>query len=339
MGAEDAYFGPEGRNLLANMILAAAVGQQPVSIVLTWLQFPDGAPGLEDPVALLRSHGYAAVADDIASTRQLVAETRDGVYSGARSGVRWMRNPAFMEWISPPSAGDDRPEFRTERLVRSTDTLYLLSKDSEGSARALVGSLTAAVWEAGRELAEEHGDRVPTPVLFVLDECANIVRWRELPNLFSYSGSLGLILMVFLQSRAQGQRCWGREGFAEMWSAANVGFAGRGLNDDEHLGALSQLIGDRQRIDRSRSTGRGQSASTSTSIKEERILTESDLRSLPTGRGVLFVSGTRPILGELVDLSKRRDAERIAASVDAFKEPWMEIEDAKVDASRETDAA
>jgi type IV secretory pathway TraG/TraD family ATPase VirD4 len=306
------------------MILAAAVGGEPVTRVLTWLQRPDGEPGLPDPARILREHGYDAVAHDVESSRDLVAETRDGVYAGARSGVRWLRNPQFTRWVTPPAAGG--VEFRPDDFVRSTQTVYLLSKDGPGSARALIGSITAALYEAGRDLAEASGERVPTPVLFMLDEAANIIRWGELPSLFSYSGSLGLILVVILQSRAQGIKCWGKEGFTELWSAANVVFAGRGINDDEHLVALAQLVGDRQRRDKSVNVGTGQ-RSTSTSLKDERILTEADLRALPRGRGVLLVSGTRPILADLVDFSRRRDAPRIEASIQAFRQPWMRTAD------------
>jgi len=320
--SEDPYFGPAGRTLLTNMVLAAAVGRQPVTMILTWLQGPRPPAGTPDPVKILREHGFDAVADSVDADRKLVPETRDGVFAGARSGVLWLRNPQFTQWVTPPPEGSEVPEFSTADLVRSTDTIYLLSKDGPGSARALVGALTAALWEAGREYAEEVGDRVPVPVLFTLDECANIVRWGELPSLFSYSGSLGLILVVILQSRAQGQRCWGKEGFTEMWSTANITFVGRGINDEEHLAAMASLIGDRQKRDRSVSTSTGHN-STSTSLRDERIFTEADLRALPRGRGVLMVAGTRPILAELVDYSRRRDAERIEASKEAFFQPWM----------------
>ncbi|MBU2698828.1 hypothetical protein CCO04_27445 [Pimelobacter sp. 30-1] len=336
MGTEDPFFGPEGRKLLRNMIMAAALGGHEVAMIARWLDNPDGAPGLPDPADILHESGYAVAAGQVESVRAKVAETRDGIYGGAQSGVGWMANPDFVQWVTRPEVGG--VEFSTQDFVRSTDTIYLLSKDGKGSARALVGSLTAALWEAGRELAEENGDRVPTPVLFCLDECANIVRWGELPSLFSYSGSLGLILVVILQSRSQGYRCWGKDGFTELWSAANVAFVGRGINDDEHLSSLAHLVGDRQRRDSSVSTGPGH-RSTSTSTKDERILTEADLRAMPTGRGVLLVSGVRSILGELVDLSKRRDAERVAESVEAFKQPWMVAEDEDVDANREHDGA
>lgn len=338
VGAEDPFFGPEAMALLTALVMAAALAGEPVTRILTWLQFLDGTkPGLSDPAEILREHGYDAVAFDIISTREMVPDTRDGIVAGARSAVRWMRNPKFTRWVTPPT-DPNIVELSTHDFVRSTDTIYLLSKDGPGSARAIVGAMTAALWESGRDLAEETGDRVPTPVLFMLDECANIVRWGELPSLFSYSGSLGLILVVILQSRAQGWRTWGKEGFQEMWSAANVAFAGRGLRDEEHLSALAQLVGDRQKLDRTRSVSSGHH-STSTGIKDERILTEADLAAMPRGRGVLFVAGARVILGDLVDLSKRRYAELIKDSEEAFKQPWMEAEDERVNAAREDDAA
>lgn len=326
MGGEDPFFGPESMSLLKALVMAARLGGEPCTTILTWLQFFDGLkPGLSDPAEILRAHGYDAVAYAIIATREMIPDTRDGVVAGARSAVRWMENPQFTRWVTPPVDGD-AVEFSPEAFVRSSDTIYLLSKDGPGSARAIIGALTAALWEAGRDLAEENGDRVPTPVLFMLDECANIVRWSELPSLFSYSGSLGLVLVVILQSKAQGDECWGETGFAKMWSAANIAFAGRGLRDERHLAALAQLIGDRQRLDRSRSVGRGHS-STAVGLKDERIFAEADLMALPRGRGVLFVAGARAILGELVDLSKRRDAGRIEASVEAFKQPWMATAD------------
>ena len=49
----------------------------------------------------------------------------------------------------------------------------------------------------------------------VLDEAANVCRWRELPNLCSHYGSRG-ILMTLLQSWTQGVEVWGRDGMRKL---------------------------------------------------------------------------------------------------------------------------
>ena len=321
---EDAYFGPMGRELLTALVLAAAVGRQPVTRVLEWLDFPDGRPGLPDPQEILRAQGFHGVADGIESKINAAPEERSGLFGTARSGVGFLRNPDYLPWVTRMGPEDDRPEFSPEEFVTTTQTLYLLSKGGKSSgARAITGSLTAAVYAAAERRAERSpGARLPTPVLFVLDEAANVCRWPELPELYSHAGGKGIILIVILQSKKQGESAWGEGGFGMMWSYANISVAGRGLNDDDHLGELSRLIGTRQIRDRSRTVGQQGHRSMSTQNRDERIFDEADLRAFPRGRAVLFAAGARAILLGVVDFSQRADADRIEASREAFRQPW-----------------
>ena len=65
-------------------------------------------------------------------------------------------------------------------------------------------------------------------MLGVLDEAANVCRWKELPNLYSHYGSRGIVLMTILQSWSQGVDVWGQSGMRKLWSAANVAVYGGG---------------------------------------------------------------------------------------------------------------
>lgn len=317
--APDPYFEPSGRELLADLLLAAAVGGEPVTRVLEWVQFPDGRPGTPDPLKILHAHGFGRVADNIEAKIKTAADERSGIYGTARSAIGFLRNEDYLPWITRTGPEDTRPEFDPARFAGTTETLYLLSKESEGSARAITGALTAAVYEAAAARAFTHGGRLPTPILFVLDEAANVCRWPELPSLYSFAGSLGIILITIVQSRKQGEGAWGEGGFGKMWSSANVAVAGRGLNDDSHLAALATLIGDREVREHSVSVGTNGHRTSSQSNRDKRILTESDLRALPRGRGVLFAAGARPILLNVVDYSERPIAEQIEASKAAYQ--------------------
>lgn len=86
------------------------------------------------------------------------------------------------------------------------------------------------------------------PLVGVLDEAANVCRWRELPNLYSHFGSRGIILMTILQSWSQGVDVWGESGVRELWSASNVKVYGGGVSEDGFLDSLSKLIGDYDRL-------------------------------------------------------------------------------------------
>lgn len=67
--------------------------------------------------------------------------------------------------------------------MRSSGTLYSLSKEGRGSAGPLITALTVAVAEAAEDYAKtQPGGRLAVPMVAVLDEAANVCRWRELPN-------------------------------------------------------------------------------------------------------------------------------------------------------------
>ena len=85
------------------------------------------------------------------------------------------------------------------------------------------------------------------PLVGVLDEAANVCRWRELPNLYSHYGSRGIVLMTILQSWSQGVEVWGADGMRKLWSASNVKVYGGGVSEAAFLEDLSRTIGDYDR--------------------------------------------------------------------------------------------
>ena len=294
---EDAYFGPGGESLLADLLLAAAVAQEPITRVYDWLTFPDGESGIPDPVALLRQHGMDASATSLTGHIRKTSKQRDGLYGTAQGIMRFLREPEFLPWITATAPDDTRPQFDPASFVTSRQTLYLLSQEGPGSARAITAALVNAVFVAAEEKANASpGGRLPVPLLCELDEAANICRLPQLPDVYSHFGSKGIILITILQSREQGVRAWGESGLESMVSAASILGVGGGIRDESHLRGLSQLIGQRQVLRRSASSGSGGNRSSSRDVREEEIFPVEDLAAFPRGRGVVFIAGTRPIL-------------------------------------------
>ena len=168
---------------------------------------------------------------------------------------------------------------------RSRETLYSLSKEGRGSCAALVTALTLAVCEAAEELAKRSpAGRLPVPMVVVLDEAANVCRWRKLPELYSHYGSRGICLMTILQSWSQGVEVWGKDGMSKLWSAATIKVYGGGVSEVEFLEQLSRLIGDFDLESRSLThASRGGGRSVNRSVRRERILDVADLGALPGG--------------------------------------------------------
>src|SRR5690606_883612 len=126
------------------------------------------------------------------------------------------------------------------------------------SSAPLVSALTEAVIDvAMRKASRSAFGRLPIPLLAVLDEAANVVRWQDLPKQYSQFRSSGIVVMTVLQSWAQGARCWGDDGMNALWSAANIKVFGSGVDDANFLRERSEAIGEHSSISGSVSESKG----------------------------------------------------------------------------------
>ena len=288
----DAYFDPAGQDLLAGLLLAAALDSRPITDVYGWLTRPTE----EEPIGILRRGGYDLTADQVRGVITAPEKQRGGIYGTAQQMASCLTNRQVAAWVNPQGEPDLRPQFDPAAFVRDGGTLYSLSKEGRGTAGPLVTALTVAVVEAAEELAAgSAGGRLSVPLLGVLDEAANVCRWRELPNLYSHYGSRGIVLMTILQSWSQGVEVWGESGMKKLWSASNVKVYGGGVSEGAFLEDLSRVIGDYDRLSSSTSTGRGH-RTISQQLHRERILDVADLAAMPKGRAVVLASGARPTL-------------------------------------------
>lgn len=289
----DAHWDTAGRDLLAWLFLAAASHSRPIGQVWTWLSNPDDAA----PAVLLRDAGHDGPATAVEGVLGQPDKMRGSTYGTAQRMARALVNPALLAWVTPDP---ELPPFDPLRFPASTDTLYALSREGEGSGGPFVAALTAHVCEAAeKQAAASPTGRLSVPLTVELDEAANIVRWPELPKLYSHYGSRGILLHTYLQSWTQGAEAWGDYGMRALWSAATIRVLGAGVADEKFLSEFSALIGDHDEwILQSVYTGRRGERQLTRSLRKERTLAVSDLASLPRDRAIVIASGCRPVIIE-----------------------------------------
>ncbi len=311
-------WGPAARELLATLLLAAAVSGGTLLDVYAWLA--DEATPL--PGGLLREHGYDLLARTLRGTQDSPPETRGSVYFTARAATACLRDDQITAWVTPPTdnsthhrsdnrGGTDNPgeadaaggvagplvEFRPEAFPGSRQTLYLLSKDEGGSAGPLVAALTDRVLRCGVTAAEHRGGRLDPPMVVVLDEAANICRIADLPALYSHLGSRGIVPLTILQSYSQAVGVWGETGTKALWGAATIKLIGPGMDDPAFAEDLSRLVGDHDVLTVSRSSGGGRGGASRThATRQQRILPASAVRELGKGQALLLATGAKPAL-------------------------------------------
>jgi len=294
-------WGPAAKELLATLLLAAAVGGQTLLEVYAWLA-NEATPV---PSGLLREHGYDLLARTLRGTQDSPPETRGSVYFTARAATACLRDDQITAWVTPPptptphSTGPVPVEFQPESFPTSRQTLYLLSKDEGGSAGPLVAALTDRVLRCGVTAAERAGGRLDPPMVLVLDEAANICRIADLPALYSHLGSRGIVPLTILQSYSQAVGVWGETGTKALWGAATIKLIGAGMDDPTFAEDLSRLVGDHDVPTVSRNTGGsgfGAGGSSTHATRQQRILPASAVRELAKGRALLLATGTKPAL-------------------------------------------
>ncbi|WP_329431013.1 TraM recognition domain-containing protein (plasmid) [Streptosporangium sp. NBC_01495] len=293
-------------NTLTALFHAAASSGGTVNEVLKWL----GNPADRTPTNLLHQAGADSLADHLQRTIRGAPETRDGIYETAGQCAACLLDPTITTWVLPDP---DKKAFDPHTFVASTDTLYLFSKKGAGSAAPLVAALTDAALQAAIVRAERAGGRNDPPVLPILDEAANICPIEDLPDLYSYLGSLGVPVTTILQSYRQGVRVWGEPGMDSLWSAATVKILGAGLDDADFADRISRLIGDHKVIEASVSHS-SSGHSTSLSPRTERIYQAADVRALPKGTALLLLTGIRPVVIRLRPWMGEPYATKLAAA-------------------------
>ncbi|MFI7483398.1 type IV secretory system conjugative DNA transfer family protein [Kocuria sp. M1R5S2] len=313
----DAYFDSAGKDLLAGLLLAAAVGREPIERVHYWLSRPTD----DTAVKLLDEAGWAKEADSLAGAIQAPDKQREGIFGTARQMASCLKNEKVAPWVNPTGPADPRPQFDPQGFVAGKHTLYALSKEGAGTAGPLATSLAVATVTAAEEHAvTQAGGRLSTPMVCVLDEAANVCRWANLPDRYSHYGSRGIVVSTFLQSWSQGVDVRGESGVRKLFSTANVVTYGGNVKEEGFLKMLFELIGKYTYTSVS-SSRQKDSGSTSRQDATDDIHSVADLAALPKGRAVMLGSGARAVLLRTVPVSARPYAQAAEASEAARNTP------------------
>jgi hypothetical protein len=290
----DEFFNGSAEQQLSNFLFAAALKSFTMREVFKWCQNENDASAGE----ILTEFDFQEPASQVYGIIGITPETRSGIYAGLKKMVSFMVDEKILPWIQKMSEDDNRPEYNPFDFALSRDTLYLLSQKGANST-PITAALTAVTARAAYDLSQNMGGRLPIPLVAVLDECANICPWPELPEVYSYYGSCGIIINALFQNVSQGELAFGKPGFKSLFDNANTKVYIGGNADSDFLQQLSSLIGQRDVMRYNVNNNSGWTDSESQSIQSEQTLSVQQLAELPAWRGVVLSSQNRATLIKL----------------------------------------
>ena len=187
-----------------------------------------------EPAQLLKQAGHTGPAAALEGMGDQPEDTRGSVAASAQRMSSALVHDELLAWTTPTPGV---PVFDPHRFVTSKDTLILLTQDAAGSGAAFVSTLVYAVVTAAQQAARRAWGRLPVPLVADLDEVGNVVKLKQLPEWYSFFGSMGIVVSAYFQTKGQGVDMLQRTGWDTLWSAAAVPIS---LRSDSRNSASSE---------------------------------------------------------------------------------------------------
>jgi type IV secretion system protein VirD4 len=302
---EGRHWTERAESLLAPLLHAAALMGLTMREVVRWVNRREP----QDPLAFLIKNGHELPADLLYGITATDQREQSGIWSTASEVLAVYRSSAALA-----SAGvgiDALDAHRSEQegafldpdaFVRSCDTIYICATGRDQQLVApLIVNLLDDIRAAAYRLAVH--DRSRPPILFALDEIANIAPIPDLPSLVSEGGGQGVVTLACMQDLTQAYSRWGAaaEGFFTLFGTKVIL---PGVADTRTLETLSTLAGTVDVASKSVSaplwwSATRQGASATWSIAERRVLPPEDIARARTGEALVFEGASLPVRVEL----------------------------------------
>jgi type IV secretory pathway TraG/TraD family ATPase VirD4 len=295
------------RSALQALLHAAALEKLTTRTLFDWSLSPASA---SDAVGILASHPEAATGwgDSLEAMINSDPRTRDSIWMAVAQALSPLADPRVLDAVSP-APGE---EFDPTAFLTDNGTLYLLATGAgAGASWSLVAAFIEDLVETARHLAAASpGARMDPPLLLALDEIGNLAPLPSLPVLMAEGGGTGITTMPVLQSLSQARDRWSEHAASAIWDASIVKVILGGSSASKDLQELSALIGERDELTDTVSTGEYGSRSHQRSTRRVPIMPPERIRTLPFGTGLVLLRSAPPIVTTLRPWMARKDGDR-----------------------------
>jgi type IV secretory pathway TraG/TraD family ATPase VirD4 len=226
-GTDSAHWVERAQALLAPLLFAAASRGLEMKWVLRWVLARD----LREPLAIVEGTGHEMATATLGGLAVTDDRELSGVFSTAAGLLAAYRSERVL-------ASTSRPNFDPSVFVRSSDSLYICAPAEHQNQLA---PLVVAVLDQISSAAFARPSNA-APVVFALDEVANIAPLPGLPALASEGGGQGVVTLACLQDLSQARARWGTaaDGFFTLFGVKVI-FPGVG--DQRTLELISAIGG------------------------------------------------------------------------------------------------
>ena len=180
-----------------------------------------------------------------------------------------------------------------ESFAAKKSAIFLILPEEDQTKNFMAGLMIQTLSRELFSVADEHDGKLPSRVVFFCDELGTMPAFDILP-LFSAGRSRRLTLVPIIQSLAQLEKNYGREGAEILTDNCQDTIFGGFAPNSQTAKVLSKALGSRTVLSGSISRGKND-PSQSLQMIERPLMTPDELKSIPKGHFIVMKTGTHPM--------------------------------------------
>lgn len=185
-------------------------------------------------------------------------------------------------------------EIDAESFCKERSAIFLIMPEENPNTFFLISLFLQQTYREILSVADENGGKLKNRCVFFCDEFGTLPKIESAEMMFSASRSRRLQIVPIIQSFAQLDKNYGKEGAEIIVDNTQVTLFGGFAPNSSSAEALSKALGSRTVLSGSVSRG-GKDTSESLQMMEHPLLTPEELRSLPKGDFVVMKTGSHPM--------------------------------------------
>lgn len=182
----------------------------------------------------------------------------------------------------------------TETFCTSKAAIFIVLPEEDNTKYFMVSLFLQQLYREMLSIADEHGGKLPNRVMVFADEIGTIPKIESMEMMFSAGRSRRISMVPIIQSFAQLQKNYGKEGSSIITdNCQDILFGGFAPNS-ESADILSKALGNRTVLSGSISRGKND-PSQSLQMMGRPLMSPDELKTLPKGHFILAKTGCCPM--------------------------------------------
>ena len=180
-----------------------------------------------------------------------------------------------------------------ERFCKKKSAVFLVMPEEDNSKYFLISLIIQQLYREMLSVADEMGGKLNNRVIMYLDEFGTLPRIESAEMMFYASRSRRISIVAIIQSLAQLQKNYGKEGAEIIVDNCQLSIYGGFAPNSETANVLSKNLGEKTVM--SSSVSKGRDKSQSLQMMGRPLQTVDELKSMPKDTFIITKTGANPM--------------------------------------------